>query len=112
VSKAELERKISLPPGLGNPALRVGPQAGAVFGDGEVEAGVRVGNLLGVAVEQGKVEAVLALEATGGGELSIGIVHADHARPSPSQPGRDVRRPASQLDDVLRRQVRRQQAHL
>ena len=37
---------------LGDPAVGIRPQAGAVLGDGEVEAGIAVGHRLGVAVQQ------------------------------------------------------------
>ena len=97
---------------LGNPALRVGPQTRAILGDGEVEARVRIRNLLGVAMKEGKVEAVIALEPTGGGELRGGVVDSHHARSTPGEPGRHVGRAASQLDGVLAGEVVREHAEL
>jgi hypothetical protein len=55
-----------------NPARRVLPQAGAVLGDHQVEARIRIGYLLRVAVDQRKREAVLTLQPAGRGQLGVG----------------------------------------
>src|SRR5271166_1595465 len=47
--------------GLGNPAMWIRPQAGAIFRNREVEARVRVSDLFSVAVDERKIEPVLPL---------------------------------------------------
>src|SRR5215470_15243537 len=87
--------------GLGNPAVRVAPDAGAVFGQGQIEAGIRQRDGLGVSVDQRKVEPVLALERAGGLELLEGIVDADDAGAAPGEPRRPVGGAAAKLDHIL-----------
>src|ERR1700730_8589036 len=55
--------------GLGNPALRICPQGGAILRNREVEARIRVGDRLGVTMDELEIETMLALEAPRGGEL-------------------------------------------
>ncbi len=46
---------------LGDPAVRIGPDGGAVLADGQVEGGIGQAGVLGVAVNQREVEVVLVL---------------------------------------------------
>ena len=111
VRRAELLRKIRRPPGRsrraasGTQRYGIGPQARAVLGDGEVEARVGIRHRLGVAVQEGEVEAVLALESARRGQLRGGVVDPDHPRAAPGEPGRHVGRAAAQLDGVLAGEV-------
>jgi hypothetical protein len=55
--------------GLGNPAIRICPQAGTLLRNGEVEARIRVGDRLGVTVDELEIETMLALKAPRRNEL-------------------------------------------
>ena len=85
---------------FGDPQIRVGPDGGAVFGDGDVEALVPEGKALGDAVDQGKAQVELALESPCVGQLAGRIVDADHSPSPPGHPGRDISAATTQLDDV------------
>ena len=110
----ELTRKTRRPQGATGalppePTLRIGPQTGAVLGDGEVERAIRIGNRLGVAVEERKVEAVLKLQTSCRGQLRLRNCRCRRPAPAPRQPRRHIRRAAAELDGILARQVVRQQ---
>jgi hypothetical protein len=66
--------------------------------------------VLGVAVEEGEVDAELLLEGAGGLHLPGGIVDADGAGAAPGEPGGDVAGAATELDRVAPVDRRRQQA--
>jgi hypothetical protein len=57
--KGELATRSEQAPRLRDPLVGVGPDRCSVLGDGEVERLVRVGDGLGIAVDQVEVEAVL-----------------------------------------------------
>ncbi len=86
--------------GLGEPAVRVGPQDRAVLADGDVERGVGERHLLGAAEQERELEAVLALHPGGGLELLRRVVEADRPRAAAGHPGADVARAAAELDRV------------
>src|SRR3954469_17151531 len=88
------------PRGLGDPALRLAPQAGAVLGEGEVEARVGERDRLGVALDERELEAVLGLHGTCGGELLGRLVNADRPRAAAGKPGGEVGGAAAELDGV------------
>ena len=88
------------PKRLGDPEVRVAPDARAVLRDREVEALVRKRNVLGARLDQWEVEPELDLAASGGLELGRRHVDADGAGATLRKPGRDVRRAAAELDDV------------
>ena len=86
--------------GLGDPEVRVAPDAGAVLGDGEVEALRGERNVLGARLDQRELDSELELTAARGGELGRGDIDADRTCAAPREPGRDVRGAAAELDDV------------
>ena len=55
------------PPRLGDPGVRISPQARPVFRDREVEAGIRIRHRFGVAVQEAEVKSVLLLQPAGRG---------------------------------------------
>src|SRR5436309_14058855 len=72
--------------GLGNPPVGVGPERGAVLGDGEVEAFVGKRDRLSARFDQRELEATLVLHAARGLELCRCDVDADRARTAPREP--------------------------
>ena len=88
------------PGGLGYPAGRVAPQAGAAFGDGQVEAARGQRDIGGVSLDERESDAEPALAAPGGLELGPGHVHPGRAGAAAGQPGGEVRRPAAELDGI------------
>jgi hypothetical protein len=82
------------------PADRVAPQAGAAFGDGQVETVRRQRDSSSVGLDERERNAGPVLAAPRG--LQLGGSYVDPGRPgaAPGQPGREVRRPAAELDDV------------
>jgi hypothetical protein len=97
---------------LGQPEIRVAPDRGAVFGDGEIEGRVGQARGLRVAFEEGDVEPVFALQPPRGGQLFGRDVDPRHPRAPPRHPGRDIARAAAQLDRVHARHVIGQEAQL
>ena len=112
-----LTRKTSSPPG------RSSREASGIqrYGSAQIEApysettrsndasGQR--HVLGARLDERELEAVLRLHRARGLELGRSDVDAGDARALPGEPGRDVRRPAPELDDVLPGHVR-QRVHL
>src|SRR5262245_11042867 len=90
---------------LRDPSIWVSPQARAVLGDREVEARIGIRDPLGIAVDQSKLESVLALEPARRRKLGGRVVDPDHARPAAGEPRRDVGRAASQLNRVLASEI-------
>jgi hypothetical protein len=103
---AAVVRKVSSPPGaqqpcgLRDPPARVGPETSSVLRDGEIEAGVGMGDCLRVAVNEGKRDAKFRLEATGAGQLGGGVVDPDRSGSSAGEPGRHIGGPATELDRI------------
>ena len=97
---------------LRDPAVGVGPDRGAIFGDREVEACVRVRHDLRVAVEQREVQSVFGLQAASRRELLLGVVDPNRSRAATGEPGRDVGRAAAELDRVLAGEIGRQHMNL
>jgi hypothetical protein len=64
-------------PGLGDPALRICPQTGAVLGNGKIEGRICEWRPLCVAMDKGKVETVFKLKTPGGSQLCQRVVDAD-----------------------------------
>ena len=85
---------------LGEPAVRVAPDARAVLGDGEVEALGRQRHVLGARLDERELEPELLLAAPRRRELGRSDVDADRARAAPGEPRGDVGRAAAELDDV------------
>ena len=85
---------------LGDPLVRIAPDARAVLGDREVEARVVKRRLLGVAVHERELDPELLLQGARGGELALGVVDPDGASAAPGQPRGHVARPAAELDRV------------
>jgi hypothetical protein len=83
---------------LGDPAVGVAPDAGAVLADRQVEAAAAQRGALGVAVDEREGEPELALEGAGRAQLGGGAVQADDAGAAPGEPRRDVGGAAAQLD--------------
>lgn len=77
-----------------------------MFADRDVENGVGQGNILGVAVDEGKLESMLVLKGTGRGELFGGVVDSDGTAAGAHRPRPDVGRSAPEIDQVLAVQVR------
>src|ERR671935_182511 len=90
---------------LGKPAVRVTPDAGPIFADGEVETGVGQRDLLGIAVDEREGKAELLLQRTGRLELFGRVVDADDAGTAPGEPGGDVGSATAKLDGVTARDV-------
>ena len=88
------------PGGLGYPAGRVAPQAGAAFGDGQVEAARGQRDICGVSLDEGEGDAEPVLAAPGGLELGRGHVHPGRTGAAAGQPGGEVRRAAAELDGI------------
>ena len=96
------------PRGLGDPRVRVAPDARAVLGDGEVEARVRERHVLGVAVHERELEPELAPAGAGRSraaprELSIPTGRA----PRRASQAETYAGAAAELDRVLARRGRR-----
>src|SRR3954470_401531 len=72
---------------LRDPAVRVGPDRGAVLGVHHVERLVGKRNILAVRFDQGEIEARLLLHPARGRELRRGRGAADDARPTAREPG-------------------------
>ena len=85
---------------LGQPAVRVAPDAGPVLGHGEVEALRRERDVLGARLDERELEPELLLAAPRRRELRRGHVDADRPRAAAGEPGGDVGRAAAELDDV------------
>src|SRR5919198_1217584 len=90
---------------LGNPAVRVTPDAGPVFADGEVETGVGQRDLLGIAVDEREGKAELLLQRTGRLELFGRVVDAGDVGTAPGEPGGDVGGATAKFDGVTARDV-------
>src|SRR5919202_6763216 len=90
---------------LGNPAVRVTPDAGSIFADGEVETGVGQRDLLGIAVDEREGQVELLLQRAGRLELFGRVVDADDAGTAPGEPGGDVSGATAKLDGVTARDV-------
>ena len=69
---------------LGDPAVRIGPDGGAVLADGQVEGVIGQTDVLGVAMDQREVEVVLVLEAARVFSCSVLLTDA------PGEPGAEV----------------------
>ena len=80
--------------------MRVAPDAGAVLGDGKVEALGGERHVLGARLDEREHDPGLLLAAAGGRELRRGDVDADGPGAALREPGRDVRGAAAELDDV------------
>src|SRR4029078_6832704 len=87
---------------LGQPAVRVAPDARAVLRDREVEALRRERGVLRARLEEREHEAGLLLTASRGGELGGRDVDADRPPAAPRKAGGDVSRPAAELHGVAR----------
>src|ERR671935_1084995 len=90
---------------LGDPAVRVTPDAGPIFAEGEVETGVGQRDLLGIAVDEREGQAELLLQRTGRLELFGRVVDADDAGTAPGEPGGDVGGATAKFDGVAARDV-------
>jgi DNA-binding PadR family transcriptional regulator len=97
---------------LGDPRVGITPDARAVLRDGQVEAGVGEGCLLGAGVDQREPQPEPVLQLAGGGQLRRGVVQAGRPRAAAGQPGRDVPGAAAQLDAVPAGQLGGQHARL
>jgi hypothetical protein len=86
--------------GLGDPAVRIGPDRCPVLADSEVEACIGQSGRLGITMDEREVEVVLLLERARRAELLGRVVDTGRPSPAPRQPGRYIRRPAAELDDV------------
>src|SRR5271166_5722899 len=95
-----------------NPQPRIGPQAGAILGDGEVKGCVGVVNRLGVAVNERKVETMLELQTPSCDELLLRVVDSHNPRAAPSEPRRNICGTAPEFNRVLSDQVIGKHAHL
>ena len=78
----------------------IAPDAGAVLRDGKVEALRRQRHVLGARLDEWEVDTELGLAAARGRELRRRHVDADGAGAPSGEPRRDVRRAATELDDV------------
>ena len=111
ITSVELHRNTSRPPGrrqacgLGDPAVRIDPDRGAVLGDHEVGAGIGQPGLRRVGLDQREPDARLIHQAPRRRELRRGDVDAGRPRPELREPGREVRGAAAELDDVQARDV-------
>src|SRR4029450_1584734 len=76
---------------LGDPAIGIRPEAGAIFRDRQIECPGTTGDALGVRFDQREVEAVLALESARGRELRGRCVEADDLAAAAGEPRRDIR---------------------
>src|SRR5438105_209571 len=85
---------------LRDPAVRVAPDARAVFGENQIEALLPEGNLFGVRFHQRKTETEALLHGSGGGELRRCDVDADGSRSTPGQPAREVPGPTPEIQDI------------
>src|SRR5262245_65971218 len=92
---------------LRDPEIWVSPQARAILGDREVEARIGIRDPLGIAVDQRKIESVLALKPARRRKLCGGGVDPDHARPAAGEPRRPACRTASELNRVLASEILR-----
>src|SRR6188472_4270142 len=77
---------------LGNPPVGIAPDACPVLRDDEVRARVGKRHVLGVRLDERKLEAELLHAAPGGLELGRGEVDADRSGSALRQPGREVGR--------------------
>ena len=111
MTSVELRRKTSRPPGpeeprgLGDPAVRVDPDRGAVLGEREVEALVRQARLGRVGLDERELDPRLGHHPPRRLELRRRDVDADRPRAALREPRREVRGAAAELDDVESRDV-------
>src|SRR5262249_41793141 len=102
----ELTALTEQPRRLGDPAIRVGPDRGAVLRDDEVERCVCQRHVLSERLHELEPEPKALLTATSRRELSGSRVDADDPRSSRLlQPGAEVRGAATELDDLLAGQI-------
>ena len=78
---------------LGDPAVRIGPDGGAVLADSQIEKGIGQAGVLGVAVDQREVEVVLVFETARRLQLLGGVVDSGDAGTAPGEPGAEVASP-------------------
>ncbi len=97
---------------LGDPGVRVAPDAGAVLADRQVEAGVGERRPLGVGLEQREPQPETLLQAVRGRQLGRGVVQGHRPSAAARQPGRDVAGTAAELDAVEAAGIGRQHAGL
>ncbi len=97
---------------LGDPEIRVAPDARAVLGDDEVEAVIGKRRLLRVAMQERKLESELPLQASGRIQLGLGVVDPDRPSAAPCQPGRHIRGATAKLDHILPGDVVGEHPHL
>src|SRR5205823_10668063 len=98
----ELAARSNEPRGLGDPLVRIAPDRGAVFGDREIERSPGKAGRLRIRLDELEAQPVLRVHPARGLELLRRDIDA-HDAPcaAPFQPGRDIRGPAPELDDVL-----------
>ena len=96
----ELSARAQQARGFGDPSVRIGPDARAVFADGEVEARIRQWDRFGVAMDERELEVVFGLERSRCLELLLRVVDPRHPRAAAGEPGRQVRSAAAELDHV------------
>src|SRR4029077_13538738 len=103
----ELAARTQQPSRLRDPAVRVGPDRGAVLGDDEVEGLVRQRHVLSERLHEFEPEPETLLTTPRGLELCGSRVDADDPRGARLlQPGSEVRGAAAELDDLFAGQIR------
>src|SRR5919204_2017209 len=88
--------------GLWNPALRISPDRCAVLRMDNVEGRVRQRYVFAGRFDQRKLDSALALQTPRRLELGRCRIDADDTGAAAREPRREVRRPATELDDVER----------
>jgi hypothetical protein len=85
---------------LRDPQLGVAPDARSVLAHRQVEGVVGQGYVMGTGLDERERQPEVFLAAPGSRELGWCEVDGNGARASAGQPGREVRRPAAELDDI------------
>ena len=93
---------------LGDPAIRVTPQARTVLADGEVEGACGERHLLRIAVDEWEVEPELYLVEAGVRQLGTRVIDTHYARAAPLQPRGHVPGATAELDDIKSAHLRQQ----
>src|SRR5439155_2014871 len=85
---------------LGNPVVRIATDAGAVFGEEQVEAGIGEWGKFSIGVNEREMEVVFALKRARGLELAGGVIQADDASAEAGEPGGEVGGAAAEFQDI------------
>src|SRR5436190_1840002 len=96
----QLAARAQQPGRLGDPGVRVAPDAGAVLADGQVEAGVGERRPLGIRVEEREPQPEALLQLARGRQLRRRVVQGHRPGAAARQPGRDVAGTAAELNGV------------